>query len=66
MEDLTKATNAFQVFQKYSDNKYPIVCYDPLIVKVDPTIVSAEDKALLEELGFSEEGDCFMLCRLES
>ncbi len=55
MEDLVKA---FQIFLKYSDDKYPTHCeHDYLYVNVHPDKVSQEDKAELEKLGFIIDGE---------
>jgi hypothetical protein len=50
MKDLIEA---LQIFLKYGNPDYPTHCeHDILTVCVDPSIVSAEDKAKLETLGF--------------
>lgn len=57
MKDLIEA---LQIFLKYTDSKYPTNCsHDMLWVNVDPELVSDEDKARLDELGFfvSEDYD---------
>lgn len=60
MEELIKA---LQIFLKYGNPKYPTACeHDVLYVKIDPEIVSEEDKNLLNQLGFfpdEEVGECF-------
>ena len=59
MKDLIKA---LQIFLKYNPPTYPTICeHDELYVLVDPTIVSKEDLATLEDLGFrpAPEHDCF-------
>lgn len=61
MKDLLEA---FQIFNKYiPDTKYPTICeHDELIVLCDPEMVSDDDKAKLESLGFSEvstHGDAY-------
>lgn len=51
MEDLIKA---LQIFLKYGNKNYPTFCeHDILYVDVDPSVVSDEDKKVLDELGFS-------------
>jgi hypothetical protein len=58
MEDLIKA---LQIFLKDGNPAYPTNCsHDELrIMEIDPAVVSDEDKAKLDELGFfvSEEED---------
>lgn len=59
MEDLIKA---LQIFLKYGNKNYPTYCeHDILYVDVDPSVVSDEDKKVLDELGFfvDDENDCF-------
>lgn len=63
MNDLIKA---LQIFAKYGDiaERYaPTGCdHDILRVYLDPTLVSADDLAEVERLGFhidTEIGDCF-------
>lgn len=57
MEDLIKAP---QIFAKYGNPKHPTHCsHDKLTVCVDPEVVSAEDKAELKRLSFSEDGETF-------
>lgn len=59
MEDLIKA---LQIFLKYGNKNYPTFCeHDILYVDVDPSVVSDEDKKVLDELGFfvDDELDCF-------
>jgi hypothetical protein len=59
MEDLIKA---LQIFLKYGNKNYPTFCeHDILYVDVDPSVVSDEDKKVLDELGFFvyDENDCF-------
>ena len=67
MDDLIAA---LQIFRKYTDSHYPTQCIlDTLLVMVDPEIVSDEDKATLEELGFfvdDERPDRFMSLRFGS
>jgi hypothetical protein len=53
MNDLLEA---IKIFLKYSQAEYPTNCnHDELRVMVDPAIVSAEDIARLEELGFTPD-----------
>ena len=55
MEDLIKA---LQIFLKYGNPDYPTHCeHDELFIMIAPKDVSAEDKATLEELGFSPDGE---------
>lgn len=50
MKDLIEALT---IFAKYTVAEYPTCCdHDVLYVLVDPTVVSSEDQARLEELGF--------------
>lgn len=66
MEDLIKA---LQIFLKYGNPTYPTHCeHDKLTVAIDPAIVSEEDKAQLDKLGFfpSEEDDDFISFRFGS
>ena len=59
MEDLIKA---LQIFLKYGNKNYPTFCeHDILYVDVDPSVVSDEDKKVLDKLGFfvDDENDCF-------
>lgn len=59
MEDLIKA---LQIFLKYGNKNYPTSCgHYILYVDVDPSVVSDEDKKVLDELGFfvDDENDCF-------
>jgi hypothetical protein len=56
MKDLIEALT---IFSKYSDTYAPTHCeHDVLFVCVDPVLVSAADRARLEELSFDagEEG----------
>ena len=55
---LSKLIEALQILNKYADPDYPTHCeHDVLMVHVDPALVTAEDLAKLDELGFipSEE-----------
>lgn len=64
---MSKLIKALQIFLKYGDIPYPTHCsHEELIVCVDPSIVSDEDKAELEELGFYEENDYFQSFRYGS
>jgi hypothetical protein len=50
MEDLIKA---LQILLKYGNPDYPTNCsHDELHVAIDPSLVSEEDLATLDELGF--------------
>jgi DNA-binding protein YbaB len=64
---VSKLIKALQIFLKYGDIPYPTHCsHDVLTVCVDPSIVSDEDKAELDELGFFEEDNCFQSFRYGS
>lgn len=64
---LSRLIQALQIFLKYGDVAYPTHCeHDELTVCVDPSLVSAEDKAALDELGFFESDDCFKSFRYGS
>ncbi len=59
MDDLIKA---LQIMRKHCNLNYPTHCeYECLWVCCDPSLVSAEDKAELNELGFFADGvdNCF-------
>jgi hypothetical protein len=45
---------AFQIFRKYGNPRHPTICeHDIMIIcEIEPSKVSDEDKAKLEELGF--------------
>lgn len=50
MRDLIEA---LQIFAKYTEARCPTNCsHDELHVDVDPSIVTSEDMARLDELGF--------------
>lgn len=50
MDDLIKA---LQIFLKYGNPRHPTNCiHAELIVFIDPSLVSDEDKKALDELGF--------------
>lgn len=61
---MSKLIEALTIFLKYADPAYPTHCeHDVLtICGIDPDDVSNEDKARLEELGFSvsSEHDTFI------
>lgn len=69
MEDLIKA---LQIFLKYVEKgsyqeKYPFHCeHDELYVNVDPQLVSQEDAAELETLGFHLGDEGFISHRFGS
>lgn len=66
---LSKLIEALQIFLKYGDVSYPTHCeHDVLTVCVDPSKVSDEDKAKLDELGFfvNSSEDCFQSFRYGS
>ena len=51
MKDLIEA---LQIFLKYGNPVYPTHCeHDALYVMIDPGLVSEEDKAKLDELGYN-------------
>lgn len=55
MENLVRA---FQIFLKYSRDEYPTSCeHDVMYVHVSPSVVSTEDKAELDRLGFYSSED---------
>lgn len=57
MKDLIEA---LQIFLKYGNPDYPTHCeHDTMYVMIDPELVSDEDKARLDELGFSEGDNNF-------
>lgn len=59
MKDLIEA---FTILLKYGNPDYPTHCeHDELYVNINPSLVSAEDKIRLDELGFfpSDEHDGF-------
>lgn len=51
---MSKLIEALQIFLKYGDPEYPTNCsHDELtICGIDPAMVSDEDKAKLDSLGF--------------
>jgi hypothetical protein len=54
--------SAFQIFFKYGNPSNPTHCNtDELLVMIDPELVSEEDKAKLDKLGFYPHRslDCF-------
>lgn len=64
MNDLIEA---LEIFLKYGNPRSPTHCeHDVLMVCVDPTEVSDEDKARLEELGFHEHDEDFRSYRYGS
>ena len=65
MKDLIEALT---IFSKYTDEEYVTCCeHDVLYVIVDPAIVSAEDKARLNALGFiPSRNDTFLSYRYGS
>jgi len=54
---MKKLIEALNIFLKYMENvNYPTHCeHDVLHVACDPSLVSEEDKAKLDELGFFED-----------
>lgn len=64
---LSRLIQALQIFLKYGDVSYPTHCeHDVLMVCVDPSKVSDEDKVALKELGFHVGDDCFQSYRYGS
>ena len=66
MDDLIEA---LQIFKKYKNEKWPTRCeHDELIiVDIDESEVSSEDKQRLDELGFFwSEDECFLSFRFGS
>lgn len=56
-DDLIKA---FEIFKKYPHSGYVSAEHDEVYSGPDPAVVSDEDKAALEELGWNDYGDgCF-------
>lgn len=67
--DLTALIEALTLFRKYGNPAYPTHCeHDELLVFIDPSLVSGEDKRRLLLLGFSEDEDdrCFRSYRFGS
>lgn len=57
---MNKLIDALQIFLKYGNPDFPTHCeHDVLTVDINPELVSAEDLALLDELGFFPDGDDF-------
>jgi hypothetical protein len=55
MNDLIEA---LQIFAKYGNPYSPTHCeHDVLTIMIDPAVVSAEDKARLNELDFAPYGE---------
>lgn len=55
---MNKLIKALQIFLKYGNPNYPTHCeHDVLTVDIDPELVSAEDLAMLDELGFFPDVD---------
>lgn len=67
---MSKLIQALQIFLKYGDPIYPTYCsHDELtICGINPSDVSDEDKAILDDLGFfvDESDDCFKSFRFGS
>lgn len=50
---MKKLIEALNIFLKYANPDYPFHCeHDYLYVDINPELVSEEDKAALDELGF--------------
>lgn len=55
---MEKLIQALQIFLKYGNPNFPTHCeHDVLYVMIDPSLVSDEDKAKLDELGFFPDDD---------
>lgn len=55
---MEKLIKALQIFLKYGNPEHPTDCsHDYLYVDIDPGLVSQEDKAELEALGFIIDND---------
>jgi len=55
---VTDLIKALQIFLKYGDPSSPTHCeHDQLYVDIDPTLVSDEDKVVLDALGFFPGND---------
>jgi len=55
---MQKLIEALQIFLKYGNPTHPTHCeHDELTVAIDPSIVSAQDKVLLDDLGFIANDD---------
>jgi hypothetical protein len=64
---MDKLIEALQILLKYDNPDYPTHCeHDELTVCVDPGLVSEEDIAKLDELGFFVDDDCFRSYRYGS
>lgn len=67
---MSKLIEALQILLKYGNPDYPTHCeHDELtICGIDPSVVSIEDKAKLDELGFfvSDSDECFKSFRYGS
>ena len=66
MSDLIEALT---ILRKYDDSRNPTHCeHDVLTVATNPALVSEDDKARLDELGFfvDEHGECFQSFRFGS
>lgn len=62
MDDLIEALT---ILRKYGNPEWPTHCeHDVLTVDIDPSLVSKEDLAKLDELGFfpGDGGDCAEDC----
>ena len=55
---MKKLIEALQIFLKYDSPPYPTHCeHDEFFVLIDPALVSDEDLARLDKLGFFPDGD---------
>lgn len=64
MKDLIEALT---ILLRYGDPRNPTYCeHDELTICIDPSLVSAADKARLDELGVFEDGECFKSFRYGS
>ena len=62
--------SALQILHKYGKPNYPTCCFhDTMLVLIDPSLVSDEDKKELYDLGFfpdDDTGECFKSYRFVS
>ncbi len=66
---MSKLIEALTIFLKYGDPTFPTHCeHDEMFVLIKPALVSPEDLAKLDELGFipSDDGDSFYSYRYGS
>jgi hypothetical protein len=64
---MDKLIEALQILLKYDNPAYPTHCeHDELTICIDPSLVSEEDIAKLDELGVFVDDDCFKSFRYGS